>query len=128
MDDFLLLSNSQSELHSGKHQIEKFLNEQLTLELHPIKRQIFPTNTGIDFLGYTVWNDHRKLRRRNVNRFISRLCEFDKLPMITPFAEASLMGWKGYSIHADAFGLTEQLYKMHPSMQVFALENYAKRN
>ncbi|AJP62064.1 reverse transcriptase [ANMV-1 virus] len=124
MDDFLLLSDSKPELHRWKHQIEKFLNERLKLELHPVKRQIFPTNIGIDFVGYTIWKDHKKLRRRDVNRFISRLNEFDKLPVMTPFAEASLMSWKGYSIHADAFGLTKQLHKSHPAMQVSTLDRY----
>lgn len=124
MDDFLLLSDSKSELHNWKHQIEKLLNKQLKLDLHPVKRQIFPTQTGIDFVGYTVWKDHRKLRRRNVDRFISRLNKFDKAPLITPFIEASLMSWKGYSIHADAFELTKQLYEMHPAMQASALEKY----
>jgi retron-type reverse transcriptase len=124
MDDFLLLTDSKSELHSWKHQIEKLLNEQLKLELHPIKRRIFPSNTGIDFLGYTVWRDHRKLRRRNVKRFVCRLNEFDKQSEITPFVEASLMSWKGYSIHADAYGLTKQLYELHHAMQVAALDKY----
>jgi retron-type reverse transcriptase len=124
MDDFLLLSDSKPELHSWKHQIEKLLNEQLNLELHPVKRQIFPTNIGVDFVGYTVWNDHKRLRRRNVNRFISRLNEFDKAPVITPFIEASLMSWKGYSIHADAYGLTKQLHESHPAMQAAALGKY----
>jgi retron-type reverse transcriptase len=124
MDDFLLLSDSKSELHNWKHQIEEFLNEQLKLDLHPVKRQIFPTQTGIDFVGYTVWKDHKKLRRRNVDRFISRLNKFDNAPLITPFIEASLMSWKGYSIHADACGLTKQLYEMHPAMRTSALDKY----
>jgi retron-type reverse transcriptase len=124
MDDFLLLSDSKHELHSWKHQIEKLLNEQLKLELHPIKRQIFPTNIGVDFVGYTVWNDHKKLRRRNVNRFITRLKEFDKAPIISPFMESSLMSWKGYSIHADAYGLTKQLHETHPAMWSSPLEAY----
>ena len=124
MDDFLLLSDSKPELHNWKHQIEKFLNEKLKLELHPVKRQIFPTSTGVDFVGYAVWRDHKKLRRRNVRRFIRRLNEFDKLPVITPFAEASLMSWKGYSMHADAFGLTKQLHESHPAMQVSVLGKY----
>ena len=124
MDDFLLLSDSKPELHNWKHQIEKFLNEKLKLELHPVKRQIFPTSTGVDFVGYAVWRDHKKLRRRNVRRFIRRLNEFDKLPVITPFAEASLMSWKGYSMHADAYGLTKQLHESHPAMQVSVLGKY----
>ena len=124
MDDFLLLSDSKSQLHDWKHKIKQFIKEKLKLELHPIKQQIFPTNIGIDFLGYTVWNDHTKLRRRNVERFISRLNEFDKQPTITSFIEASLMSWKGYTVHADAFGLTKQLYESHPAMQVSALEKY----
>ena len=124
MDDFLLLSDSKPELHSWKHQIEKLLNVELKLELHPVKRQVFPTNIGVDFVGYTVWNDHKKLRRRNVSRFISRLKEFDKAPVITPFIEASLMSWKGYSIHADAYGLTKQLHEAHPAMQAAALGKY----
>jgi retron-type reverse transcriptase len=124
MDDFLLLSDSKPELHNWKDQIEKLLNEQLKLELHPVKRRIFPTHTGVDFVGYTVWKDHKKLRRRNVNRFISRLKEFDKAPVITPFIEASLMSWKGYSIHADAYGLTRQLHESHPAMQAATLDKY----
>ncbi len=72
----------------------------------------------------TVWKDHKKLRRRNVERFISRLDKFDKASSITPFIVASLMSWKGYSIHADAFGLTKHLYESHPVMQASALEKY----
>ena len=124
MDDFLLLSDSKSELHSWKHQIEKFLNGELKLELHPVKRQIFPSNKGVDFLGYTVWRDHRKLRRRNVRSFISRLRKFDKVPSVTSFIEASLMSWKGYSLHADAYGLTKQLYAQHNVMQSSPLGAY----
>ena len=124
MDDFLLLSDSKSQLHDWKHKTKHFIKEELKLELHPIKQQIFPTNTGIDFLGYTVWKEHKKLRRRNVERFISRLKKYDKALAITPFIEASLMSWKGYSIHADAFGLTKQLHELHPAMQACVLEKY----
>lgn len=124
MDDFLLLSDSKAELHTWKHKIKQFLKDELKLELHPVKQQIFPTSTGIDFLGYTVWKHHKKLRRRNVERFISRLNKYDKALSTTPFINASLMSWKGYSILADAFGLTKQLHQMHPAMQAFALEKY----
>jgi retron-type reverse transcriptase len=124
MDDFLLLSDSKVQLHTWKHKTKQFIKEELMLELHPIKQQIFPTNTGIDFLGYTVWKDHKKLRRRNVERFISRLNKFDKAPVITPFIEASLMSWKGYTTHADTFGLTKQLHEIHPAMRVFPIDKF----
>ena len=124
MDDFLLLSDSKLELHEWKHKIELFLNNELKLELHPVKRQIVPTNIGIDFLGYTVWKDHKKLRRRNVKRFISRLKKFNTASSLSPFIRSSLMSWKGYSIHADAYGLTRQLYKQHRVMRSFPLEAY----
>jgi hypothetical protein len=55
---------------------------------------------------------------------IDRLKVFDKAPVITPFIEASLMSWKGYSIHADAYALTRQLHESHPAMQVAALGKY----
>ena len=124
MDDFLLLSKFKSELHEWKHEIKTFLNNELKLELHPVKRQIFPTSTGTNFLGYTVWKDHKKLRRRNVKRFINRLKEFSKAPSVSPFIKSSLMSWKGYSIHADAYGLTRQLYEQHLAMRSFPLEGY----
>ena len=124
MDDFLLLSKSKSELHEWKHKIESFLHNELKLELHPVKRQIFPTSVGINFLGYTVWVNHRKLRRRNVKRFINRLKKFDMAPSVSPFIKSSLMSWKGYSIHADAYGLTRQLYEQHLAMRSFPLEGY----
>lgn len=124
MDDFLLLSDSKSELHGWKHKIKVFLRDKLKLDLHPVKQQIFPTSKGIDFLGYTVWKDHKKLRRRNVRRFISRLNKFDTMSSMSPFVESSLMSWKGYSVHADAFRLTKQLYDSHQAMQVFGLSEY----
>jgi len=72
MDDFLILGKEKSYLWGILREIQKFLNNNLSLKLHPKKVQILPVRKGIDFLGYRVFKDYRLLRKSTVKRFIKR--------------------------------------------------------
>jgi len=121
MDDIVVLSESKTRLHEIKKHIDTFL-KALKLEFHTRKQEIFPAQVGIDFLGYRTWYDHRKLRKRNVWRFIRRLKQFEKeLPegkVSERHVVGSIMSWKGYAQHADSYGLNYKLAKEHPILEV----------
>ena len=115
MDDFVILSRSKNELHKWKHQIKVFLLNELKLEMHKRKQSISPAHIGVDFLGYISWDDHRKLRRRNVKRFLKRIKAFEKRKDIThEHIKGSIMSWKGYSKCANTYNLNQSLITEHP--------------
>ncbi|MEK6951448.1 MAG: reverse transcriptase/maturase family protein, partial [Nanoarchaeota archaeon] len=52
VDDFVILHHNKETLEEYKLSIDKFLRENLKLELHPDKSKIIPLKNGINFLGY----------------------------------------------------------------------------
>lgn len=72
MDDFILLSADKAELHEARQKIEAFLSKELLLTLHPKKVQVIPVRSGVEYLGYRIFPQYRKLKRATVSRFIAR--------------------------------------------------------
>ncbi len=61
-DDFVVMSHDKPWLEEMLPRISDFLNERLHLELHPNKVSICSLASGIDFLGWVHFPDHRILR------------------------------------------------------------------
>lgn len=55
VDDFYLVSTSKDKLIKASKNIERYLNQDLTLTLHPHKRHLQECNKGIAFLGAVVY-------------------------------------------------------------------------
>ena len=72
-DDFVVLSESRMHLESIVPKIGVFLRERLQLELHPDKLFIKTVVSGIDFLGWVHFPDHRVLRTATKKRMARRL-------------------------------------------------------
>ena len=72
-DDFVILSDSRSELNETYRNIGIFLNERLKLELHPHKCFIKTFSSGVDFLGWVHFPDHRVLRTTSKRRMFRRM-------------------------------------------------------
>ena len=72
MDDFLILSHNKKYLKEMRIKIKDFLEENLKLQLHPKKANIFRADFGLDFLGYTIYPDKTTLRKRTVRRYKRR--------------------------------------------------------
>ncbi len=73
MDDFLIFGNDRKHLTHLKEQISDFLNNDLRLHLHEKKSTIFPTKDGVNFLGFRIYRDYRKIQKENVKRFVRRM-------------------------------------------------------
>jgi len=63
VDDFLLFSNHKAELNKWREQIIAELCKY-RLTLHETKCQAQPATEGIPFLGFHIFPEHRRLKRR----------------------------------------------------------------
>lgn len=78
VDDFVVFSEDKTYLESLIIQIGKFLREQLKLNLHPQKVFIKTLASGMDFLGWVHFPDHRTLRTATRRRMMKRLTDSPK--------------------------------------------------
>lgn len=78
-DDFVILSVDKSWLQEVLPKIADFLEEKLKLKLHPDKISISTLVSGVDFLGWVHFSDHRVLRTATKRRMIKKL-EVNKNP------------------------------------------------
>lgn len=74
-DDFVILSNNKNWLENQIKPIKSFLSGRLKLELHPDKVLIKTLASGIDFLGWVHFPDHRILRITTKRRIFKRIEE-----------------------------------------------------
>ena len=72
-DDFVMLSNDRQELEALLPCVQSFLRETLRLELHKDKVFFKTLNSGLDFLGWVHFFDHRVLRTTTKNRIFKKL-------------------------------------------------------
>ncbi len=72
-DDFVILSENRQWLESAVSLIEKFLHDELKLSLHPDKLSIRTFASGVDFLGWVHFSDHRVLRTVTKRRMFKRV-------------------------------------------------------
>lgn len=71
-DDFVILSRHREWLDSLVPLIDQFLYERLALSLHPNKVSIETFASGVDFLGWVHFPDHRVLRTSTKRRMLKR--------------------------------------------------------
>ncbi|WLE98953.1 MAG: reverse transcriptase domain-containing protein [Candidatus Electrothrix communis] len=113
VDDFLLFAASKKQLWQWKEEISSFLSE-LRLTLHKRSSTVYPVSSGIPFLGFRIYADHRRLKRKNGVNFARRLrrnyrayarreLHFDDL-------SAKVLGWIAHADHGDTWGLRTSLF------------------
>ncbi len=71
-DDFVLLSHDKVEIEQLLVSIIVFLRKRLKLELHPNKVSIQTFASGVDFLGWVHFPNHRVLRTATKRRMLKR--------------------------------------------------------
>ncbi len=74
-DDFVFLSHDKAWLEELLPRIDVFLAERLHLSLHPDKVFIATLSSGIDFLGWVHFPDHRVIRTVTKRRMFKRIEE-----------------------------------------------------
>lgn len=111
-DDFLLFSDDRRLLSSFPRMLQQRL-DKLRLRLHARKCQVMPVRCGVPFLGWEVFPDHRRLRRRTGVRIARRLAElqwgYTAGSIDMKAVRASVMSWIGHLKHGDTWGLRRRL-------------------
>ncbi len=74
-DDFVLMSENRDVLLRQLPLIEEFLWDSLKLQLHPKKIELRTVSSGVDFLGWVHFPNHRILRNTTKQRMFCRIME-----------------------------------------------------
>lgn len=106
-DDFVLLSSNQKELGNLIPLIRNFLSEKLKLDLHPQKVMIKTIASGVDFLGWINFSDHRVLRTSTKRRMIRRIKELSVPATINSYLGLLKHGNTG-KVQSEIFKITSQ--------------------
>ena len=72
-DDFIIISESKTYLENKIPKISEFLESRLKLSLHPDKLIIKTLASGVDFLGWVHFPNHRILRTSSKRRMLKKL-------------------------------------------------------
>ncbi|MDO8505280.1 MAG: reverse transcriptase/maturase family protein [bacterium] len=102
-DDFVFLHEDRAWLAAQIPSVEKFLQERLHLQLHPKKVTISTFASGVDFLGWVHFPDHRVLRETTKRRMMRRLMECEK--------EGTLRSYLGLLGHGNAWKLRGEVLR-----------------
>ena len=84
-DDFVIMSDNKNWLGLQILEIRDFLWRRLKLELHSGKVFIRTTHSGVDFLGWIHFPDHRVLRTTTKRRMIKRIKENPKEETVSSY-------------------------------------------
>ena len=99
-DDFVFLSHNKSRLEDAIPKIQAFLQTNLKLSLHPDKVFISTIASGMDFLGWVHFSNHRVLRTKTKQRMFKNI----KISI----SEESLQSYLGLLTHGNAAKLKKQ--------------------
>jgi RNA-directed DNA polymerase len=105
-DDFVILSEDQNYLWELVPKIADFLEEKLKLQLHPNKLFVKTLSSGVDFLGWVYFPNHRVLRtatKRKMFRNIENTTQ-DK-------RENTIASYFGMLKWGNGYKLQEQIVK-----------------
>jgi len=86
-DDFVIMSQDKSWLEELLPKVGDFLSEHLKLNIHPDKVLIKTLASGVDFLGWVHFPDHRLLRTSTKGRMFKRVISSN-----TPETKNSYLG------------------------------------
>jgi len=93
-DDFVFLSHDCDQLVRLLPKIGEVLSSKLGLKLHPMKVSISTLASGVDFLGWVHFADHRVLRAATKRRMLKHIVEH-------PTSE-TVQSYRGLLSHGNA--------------------------
>jgi len=113
VDDFLLFADDKSQLWAWKRAIiDRLASLRLTIHAHA---QVNPTTQGIPFLGFVVYPEKRRLKRRKGIHYRRRLHklleEYEQGNVALQDVQASVSGWVNHTRYANSIGLRKAIFR-----------------
>jgi RNA-directed DNA polymerase len=116
VDDFLLFANDKGQLRTWKAAVEEEL-ARYRLTIHP-GAQPRPVTEGIPFLGFHIFPDRRRLKRRkgvNYQRRLRQLMrQYERGEISLDVVTASVQGWVNHVRYANTVGLRKRMFTERP--------------
>lgn len=103
-DDFIILSPDRNHLLEILPYMIVFLRDTLKLEMHPNKVSISTLASGVDFLGWVHFPDHRVLRTSTKRRMFRNIEENSKPERVHSYL--------GMLSHGNAFKLSQEAMRL----------------
>lgn len=103
-DDFVILSRDRAWLEAVLPKVRGFLWDELRLTLHPKKVSIRTISSGVDFLGWVHFPDHRILRTTTKQRMFRRTAGLEE-------ESAIAQSYFGLLSHGNAKKLGQEVRK-----------------
>ncbi|MDO8528669.1 MAG: reverse transcriptase domain-containing protein [Nanoarchaeota archaeon] len=114
VDDFIILHGSREQLEIWKLRIDKFLEENLKIELHKEKSKIISLSRGVDFVGFRNFYHFRLLRKRNIKKMNLKIKEFNDNKISKEKFVEILQGWNAYTKWSNSYQLKEKFVIKSP--------------
>ena len=112
VDDFLLFGRDKAQLWAWRDAVDERL-ERLRLTIHPGAHPR-PAQEGIPFLGFIVFPDRRRLKRRRGIYYRRRLKHMVEAyvsgRMPKTHMDASVRGWANHVRYANTIGLRKAIF------------------
>jgi retron-type reverse transcriptase len=104
-DDFIILSDNRDYLENLIPEIRNFLKNELKLILHPNKIFIKTLSSGVDFLGWVNFSDHRVLRG-TIKKRMFRMLKNNQKP-------ESLNSYLGLLKHGNSYKIKNRIVSLN---------------
>lgn len=114
VDDLLLFGDDSGQLWEWKRALVERM-AALRLTIHASRAQARPVTEGFPFLGFVVYPDHRRLKRRTGVAYLRRLRQLTRaysagdLPLVR--VTASVQGWANHLRYADTLALRRSVLR-----------------
>ena len=112
VDDFLLFGHGRRQLWEWKAAIVERL-ARLRLIIHREQAQVHPVEHGIPFLGFVVYPEKRRLKRRKAIAYTRRLRqmarEYSSGQISLDPITASVLGWVNHVRYGNTIGLRKAI-------------------
>ena len=105
-DDFVIFNENKIFLERLVPQLAEFLENKLRLTLHPKKLFIKTVSSGVDFLGWVIFQHHLVLRTSTKQRMFKRLEQ--------NCSKESLASYTGILGHGNTFQLIRKIKTIYP--------------
>ena len=113
MDDFISLVQTEEEAKSLLTTIQRFVEDKLHIELNE-KSIYFENKLGVEFCGFHLYEDYRKLRKRSRKKMSKKIRKWNQLYKAGVLNLHDVMlswnAWIAHSSHASCYHLQEKYY------------------
>lgn len=106
MDDIVIFGESVDDLKCIKNKIDNFAHRELKLKFS--KWYIKPCSSGINFVGYRIFNDFKLLRRDSIKRAKRKIKKYTSRKDFGNLKKF-LGSWLGHIAHANSFNLKRRM-------------------